>query len=236
VTDPSPIRWREFADADEFIASARAHVLDAAAEALKARGVFHIVLAGGATPRALYASLPGAVTDWSRWRIYFGDERCLPVDHPERNSRMAAEAWLDHVAMPPGNARVIPAELGPEDGARRYAEALAGIEAFDLVLLGLGEDGHTASLFPGADWSAADTWPDVLAVRGAPKPPAERVSLSPARLARSRGVLFLVAGSGKARALADWRAGLWLPAASVKPASGVDVYILGSARPADVSR
>ncbi len=201
-------------------------VLEAGSDAVRARGRFDIVLAGGGTPRGVYEQLRTAGADWAHWHVWFGDERCLPPDHPERNSRMAREAWLDHVSIPPAQVHDMPAEQGPEAAARHYGEALAsaGVGDFDLVLLGLGEDGHTASLFPGQDWGTASDAPAALPVFGAPKPPPERVSLSAWRLGRSRAVLFLVAGEGKREALGRWRAGEDIPARAVQPPGGVDVF------------
>jgi 6-phosphogluconolactonase len=203
-------------------------ILETAARAIEDRGRFLVSLAGGTTPRDVYAKLRGARADWVRWHVYFGDERCLPRDDAERNSRMAADAWLDHVAIPRAQIHVIAAELVPASAARAYAETLRGLGEFDLVLLGLGEDGHTASLFPGHDWGDAPGAPDVLAVTGAPKPPRERVSLSAARLSRARQVLFMVAGESKRDALARWRAGADIPARAIRPAAGVDVLVEGS--------
>ena len=157
--------------------------------------------------------------------MYFGDERCLPADDAERNSRMAADAWLDHVPIPQDQVHAIPAELGASAAALAYAETLGGVGDFDLVLLGLGEDGHTASLFPGRDWGVAPSAPDALAVFDAPKPPPQRVSLSAARLSRTREVLFLVEGEAKRSAVARWRAGEQLPAGAIRLASGVDVLV-----------
>jgi 6-phosphogluconolactonase len=171
----------------------------------------------------VYDLLRAASTDWSRWHVYFGDERCLPPDHAERNSRMAKDVWLERVPIAPDQLHVIPAELGAAAAAQRYADTLRGVGDFDLVLLGLGEDGHTASLFPGHDWGDAPDAPDVLAVFDAPKPPPQRVSLSAARLSRAREVLFLVEGETKRDAVGRWRAGEQLPAAAIRPAVGIDV-------------
>lgn len=222
---PRPPRWRVATDSGAWLEQARTYVLQAAARALAERGVFHIVLAGGNTPERLYRALAESHQDWARWEIWFGDERCLPADDPERNSVMAARAWLDRVALPPSQRHVIPAERGPAAAAQDYAQALSGLEAFDLVLLGLGQDGHTASLFPGRDWGEAASAPPALAVEGAPKPPSARVSLSANRLARARQVLFLVAGADKQNALRQWRQGAHLPAAAICPAAGVDVLM-----------
>ena len=221
----SMTRWHVAADADDWLDRALAFVAAAEAEALAGRGEFHIVLAGGGTPRRLYRALADQDHDWSRWRVWFGDERCLAPDDPARNSAMAREAWLDKVGMPAGNLHVIPAERDAEAAARLYAKELSGLADFDLVLLGLGQDGHTASLFPGHDWGEAEGSAAALVVMDAPKPPPRRVSLSAERLSRARRVLFLVAGADKRDALARWRRGEDLPAAAIRPRAGVDVLM-----------
>lgn len=218
-------RWIGVADAAELHRVACKRIVDAAARAIAGRGTFAISLAGGNTPRDVYAMLREARTDWSRWHIYFGDERCAPRTDPERNSRMARDAWLDRVAIPPANIHEIAAELGPGPGAADYTRVLRDLGDFDLVLLGLGEDGHTASLFPGHDWGAARDAPDALAVIDAPKPPPERVSLSASRLSRAREVLFLVAGESKRDAVSKWRSGADIPARAIRPPAGVDVLV-----------
>ena len=221
----SMTRWHVAADADDWLDRALAFVAAAEAEALAGRGEFHIVLAGGGTPRRLYRALADQDHDWSRWRVWFGDERCLAPDDPARNSAMAREAWLDKVGMPAGNLHVIPAERDAGQAARLYAKELSGLADFDLVLLGLGQDGHTASLFPGHPWGEAAGAAAALAVMDAPKPPPERVSLSAERLSRARRVLFLVTGADKRDALARWRRGENLPAAAIRPRASVDVLM-----------
>lgn len=221
----APPRWHVSDSPADWLARARAFVAEAEAEALATRGAFHIVLAGGGTPRLVYQALAGEPHDWARWHIWFGDERCLPADDPERNSRMAREAWLDRVAIPSGNLHVIPAEQGAEAAALAYARELSGLGPFDLVLLGMGQDGHTASLFPGHAWGEAADAPDALAVAGAPKPPPARVSLSAARLSRARRVLFLITGADKRDALARWQHGEALPVGAIRPEAGVDVLL-----------
>jgi len=220
-------RWHRYASLAELSQSAARRILQSARNAIGRSGRFSIVLAGGSTPRQVYELLRASSTDWSHWQVYFGDERCLPVDHPERNSRMAAESWLDHVAILPAQIHPIPAELGPARAVEAYAEIMAGMaeEEFDLVLLGLGEDGHTASLFPGHEWGADPGSPPVRAVLDAPKPPPQRVSLSAARLSQASVVMFLVSGEGKKQALADWQAGKNIPACSITPPGGVDVLL-----------
>lgn len=208
-------RWVGFPAEASLAESAAAGIAAHAWHTLRERGGFHIVLAGGRSPGEVYRRLAGLDTDWSRWHCWFGDERCVPRHDPRRNDRIARQLWLDQVPIPAAQVHPIPVERGPEDGARAYAGMLKGVGSFDLVLLGLGEDGHTASLFPGHPWGLAPDAADVLAVTGAPKPPPERVSLSARRLSRSRVVWFLVTGGGKQDALRRWRAGEDIPAASI---------------------
>lgn len=221
-------RWHSYRTTIELEQAVAQAILLAAQQAISQRGAFHIVLAGGTTPNPVYASLCKADADWAAWHVYFGDERCLPHAHAERNSRMAALAWLNHVAIPPGQIHPIPAELGAGIAASRYANTTKEIEQFDLVLLGLGEDGHTASLFPHHEWGNTPGTPSVIAVHNAPKPPPERVSLSAHRLSATRQLIFLVAGESKRQAVQDWRNGASIPAASIAPTNGVDVYIEAS--------
>lgn len=218
---PQECRWHGFKTTAELEQAAVRAILHSAELAISQRGAFHVVLAGGTTPRRVYDSLRGQGADWAAWHIYFGDERCLPPDHAERNSRMAAQAWLDHVAIPSSQIHLIPAERA----ASQYAQTLQGIELFDLVLLGLGEDGHTASLFPGHEWGATPGAHAVIAVLDAPKPPPQRVSLSAHRLSLAREVIFLVTGEAKRQAIKDWRNGVAIPAAAITPENGVDVYV-----------
>lgn len=191
-------------------------IAELAARAIAARGVFHLALAGGETPRRCYEKLRHLPVDWAHVQVYFGDERCLPAGDPRRNDRMAREALLEQVAIPPANIHAIPAELGARAAAASYAAVLENAAPLDLVLLGMGEDGHIASLFPGnpATDSAAATVP----VFNAPKSPAERVSLGMGTLNTARQRIFLVAGAGKRDALEQILQGKSLPAARVAAA------------------
>jgi 6-phosphogluconolactonase len=217
--------WHAVATVAALNDAAFRRLLDAAADAIAQRGEFLLVLAGGNTPRAVYSMLRDATTDWSRWRIYFGDERCAAPDDAQRNSKMAAATLLDHVPIQRAQIHPIPAELGATQAALAYANTLRGVGDFDLVLLGLGEDGHTASLFPDHALGSAPDSPDTLAVFDAPKPPPARVSLSAARLSRARAVLFLIDGESKRAAVTQWRAGADIPARSIRPTAGVDVLV-----------
>jgi 6-phosphogluconolactonase len=199
-------------------------ILQAATEAINKEGSFIIVLAGGSTPKSIYEMLAKADANWEKWHIYYNDDRCLPVDHPERNSKMARDVWLSKVAIPSSQIHDIPTELGPVEGAKAYAQTLAGLRAFDLVLLGVGEDGHTASLFPD---HVVDNSADVVPVFDAPKPPSERVTMSQNRLNLTYEAMFLVTGAGKQEAVDSWRNGVAIPAALITPKNGVDVYCFG---------
>lgn len=218
-------RWHRFDNTAKLEHAAATEILHAAQRAIDMHGAFHLVLAGGTTPRRVYEALRNAKTEWRAWHVYFGDERCLARNHIERNSRMAALAWLDHVAIPTAQIHPIPAEEGASIAAEKYAPVVNKVKFFDLVLLGLGEDGHTASLFPGHDAGALPDAPAVLAVFDAPKPPPQRVSLSARRLGETHQLMFLVTGSGKAQALGNWRSGMPIPAAAIAPANGVDIYV-----------
>ena len=174
-------------------------------QSIAARGVFNLVLAGGETPRPCYEKLRHLAIDWTHVHIYFGDERCLPFGDAERNDSMVNEALLKYVAIPAGNVHAIAAELGAVDAAAGYAAVLQQAGRLDLVLLGMGEDGHTASLFPGN--AALENIASVVPVFDAPKPPAARVSLGLDTLNSARLKLFLVSGVGKREALAQIVAG-----------------------------
>lgn len=217
------ITWKPFDSSAALQAAALEAILQSAKAAIAARGRFSIVLAGGATPREVYQQLREAETDWSKWHVFFGDERCLPPDHAERNSRMAQASLLDHVPIPRAQIHPMPAELGAEAGARAYSAVLQAIDSFDLVLLGMGEDGHTASLFPGRPWESTDHAP-ALAVYDAPKPPPSRISLAASRLSLARRVIFLISGQGKQDALQAWRAGTPLPVTAINPPTAVVLY------------
>jgi 6-phosphogluconolactonase len=220
--EDTPTRWHVFEDAEAVAAQTAQRILRAAALAIGERGRFRLVLAGGRTPEAAYRMLVDADTDWSRWEIYFGDERCLPADHAERNSLMAERAWLDSVAIPADNLHPIPAELGAEAAAEAYRTVVNDALPFDLVLLGIGEDGHTASLFPGQQHRADEL---VHAVHNAPKAPPDRVSLSARALSEAREVLVLATGAAKQAAIRGWRSGEQLPIATIGQPACIDVLL-----------
>ena len=221
-------RWHEYSSMSLLEEAAVGAILDSAAASIQERGRFNLVLAGGSTPREIYRKLREVPTDWSLWHIYFGDERCMPPTEEELNSYMAGEAWLDHVPIPPAQVHIIPSGPRADKAADAYAQTLRGAGIFDLTLLGLGKDGHTASLFPGNDWGLATDSPDTLAVFNSPIRPPQRVSLSANRLNHSRRVIFLVSGESKHEAVARWRAGENVPARAITGEAGVDVLVESS--------
>lgn len=184
-----------------------------AEQAIQKRGGFHLVLAGGTSPRLCYEQLRERETEWTHWHIYFGDERCLPVGDDERNDHMADLVLLNHVPIPASNIHRIPAELGAEEGAAIYAETLGAVKLFDCVLLGMGQDGHTASLFPNN--AALRQQNSVVPVYHAPKPPSNRISLSFTRINQSRQRVIMVAGANKENAWRDVKAGMPLPVTQI---------------------
>lgn len=221
---PSNTRWHQFESQQDINQAALQAILHAAAKAIKNHGKFSIVLAGGSTPKSIYALLAKENADWANWQILINDDRCLPVDNNERNSKMVAQVWLNHINIPKANIYNIPAELGPIAGAAKYNDMIKQFGTFDLVLFGLGEDGHTASLFPG---HAIDNSADVVPVLNSPKPPAERVTMSQNRLNNTHEAIFLVTGNGKQDAVDNWRSGVAIPASLITPTCGVDVYCFG---------
>lgn len=218
-------RWHVFAAVDELVAVAESRIVRAAAEAIDDRGRFHIVLAGGTTPRSLYQRLAAAGAGGPAWHVWFGDERCLPPGDPDRNETMARQAWLDGSAIPSAQIHGIPAGPDPREAARSYDAELKDVGQFDLVLLGIGEDGHTASLFPGRPAGDESGSEAAIPVFDAPKPPPERVSLTARRLSDARQVIVLATGGGKAEAIRRWRAGTDLPVSRIRPDGGVDVFL-----------
>jgi 6-phosphogluconolactonase len=200
--------WRIESDAAAVADAACRLVSSAARAAIAKRGRFRLVLAGGSTPLSTYRRLAASDQQWKRWSLYYGDERCLPAEDPERNSQMVMATGITSRA---GEHLPIPAELGTKAAVQAYRKTVRPALPFDMVLLGMGEDGHTASLFPGRDW------PDkpVFAVKDSPKPPAERVTLGIAALQDCRAMLVMVTGTDKAAAVQQWRQGVQLPVAQV---------------------
>lgn len=225
-------QWTQLESAEAVAKKACEKILAAAEQAIQQRNAFHLVLAGGTTPAHCYRLLANSEADWSHWHIYFGDERCLPASDPERNSQMAAETLTQQVAIPESQVYPIPAEKGAETAAKEYEALIKNRLPFDLVLLGMGEDGHTASLFPGHHHPTKHlALALALAVHDAPKPPTDRVTLSADALGQCQQLLFLVTGKGKQQAVRQWRQGVNLPIAQIKAAHKSESLIDADAWP-----
>ncbi len=211
-----------------------------ATQAVETRGRFSVALSGGSTPERLYRLLAEeryrVLVPWAQCHLFWADERCVPPDDPGSNYRMANEAWIQHVPIPPENVHRIRGELEPKAAAQVYAHELVDVfcgprPRFDLILLGLGEDGHTASLFPG---SAALQEREKLAVAVEAlyqDRPANRVTLTLPAINSARQILFLVVGSAKAEMVRETidRARADLPAQAVRPVAGRLTWLVDAA-------
>ncbi len=242
-----------YPDNDSLVKGAADFITDQAIQAIAARGRFTLALSGGNTPKPVYARLATPAyrdrLDWSKVLIFFGDERCVPPDDPQSNYLMVKTALLDHIPLPPGNIFRIKGEESPEKAAAAYTDALqntfggdpvagAPPEGFDLNLLGMGDNGHTASLFPGlAAVTETCRWvmPLYVEVVG-----MWRVTMTPVIINASRTVAFLVSGAGKADVLQRVLEGPYqpvvLPSQIIKPASGELHWLLDQPAAAKLRR
>jgi 6-phosphogluconolactonase len=184
----------------DFAGDAARFILDHARKAIAARGLFRLGLTGGRSPRAVHTALISQAGDlpWSKVQLTFGDERCVPPDHEDSNYRVAKESLLDPAGIAEGNVFRMRGEIDPEAAAKEYEAKLRAFASrlgephyvHDVLLLGLGEDGHTASLFPGSP-ALEEATREVLPVIG-PKPPPQRLSMTFPLINAARHVLFLV--------------------------------------------
>jgi len=212
-TPPQVHRYREPADVAD--AAAR-RFLETAQRAVHRSGRFIVVLAGGHTPRPLYTRLTEPPfrdkVPWNKTLFLFGDERCVPPDAPESNFRMAQEMLFEPLGIDPVRIFRMKGEQAPAEAAQRYEVRLSDLflggakRHFDLVLLGVGEDGHTASLFPGT--AALDERERFVVANHVPKLDAWRLTLTLPALNSARRVLFLATGESKARVVAEAFGGL----------------------------
>lgn len=185
--------------------------------AVSARGVCHMVIPGGSSPCRTLEMLKDREVPWEALHLYPSDERCLPCGAAMRNDHMHRRCLLEHVSGMRHRYHPIPAELGPKEGARLYRRLLDRTPRFDLVLLGVGPDGHTASLFPLH--AALGDPRSAVPIRDAPKPPAQRVSIGIKRLADAANRVVLLVGSDKRHLLQASDAGLLLPVHRMRPAA-----------------
>jgi 6-phosphogluconolactonase len=232
-----------YPDHPSFVDGAATFIAGLATESVAERGRFTIALAGGSTPRPIYARLAAADhIDWRKVHVSFSDERCVPPDDAASNYRMAREALLDQVPLPPANTHRVRGEADPAQAALAYEQDLQGVfrtataPAFDLICLGMGDDGHTASLFPGtAALRERERWVVAQYVAVAR---AWRVTFTPALINAARHVLFLVEGVGKNETLRHVLEGPYqpdvLPAQLIQPRNGQIHWLVDAAAAARI--
>ena len=214
--------WLLCSSQKDFELKATEMIANYANDAIRTKGHFSLVLAGGNTPKKIYESLSKKDCDWGNWHIYFGDERCLPSNDKDRNSLMAEKSFFSKVSIPKHQINIIPAELGMNEGAEAYNKKLNSDMVFDLVLLGLGEDAHTASIFPNSKF---DENKQAVPISNAPKPPENRISLTPLRLSMANFVIFLVMGKDKKNALNKFKSAENIPASRISAIKKLTVLI-----------
>jgi 6-phosphogluconolactonase len=202
-------------DAETVALAAAADIADTIGHVLASQEYCHIALPGGDTPARCLELLSAMALPWSRLHWYLGDERCYPPGHAERNDTMIRDRLWSRTDGPESNNHPIAAELGPEPAAEAYAVLINSIGRLDLVLLGMGEDGHTASLFPGN--AALQDTRAAVPVYGSPKPPPERVSLGLDTLRAAGRCIVLATGAGKQDALQRIIRGETLPVLMAQP-------------------
>lgn len=224
-------------DSEELAAAAASFFIDLAAAAIAERGQFSVALSGGSSPRTLFSLLASSPltekVNWPRVHLFWGDERCVPPDHPDSNYRMAREMLLDHVALNPDHIHRVCGELDPETAAQDYADELHSFSEsrwprLDLILLGLGVDGHTASLFPNSPALLERESPTATATVLYQDRPAHRVTLTLPAINRARNILFLVVGPDKAeivQAVLQGPKGVY-PAQLIQPHPGQLVWMI----------
>ncbi|MGH7636284.1 MAG: 6-phosphogluconolactonase, partial [Gemmatimonadaceae bacterium] len=211
----TPSDLHVYADAGALADAVTRDILDAGRERIASSGRFAIALAGGETPRAAYELIGerhGAAVDWTQVHVYFTDERFVPPDDLRSNFAMANRAWLSRVGIPAGQVHPMPTRNGsPAECAARYERRLRDTipdqrSTFDLAIMGIGSDGHTASLFPGDDDALSERERWVLAVR-APQgtEPRDRITLTLPVINASRRVMFVASGAAKRERVAQAR-------------------------------
>ena len=207
--------WQIFADPATAATACAEHLAQRITAVLESRAQCHIALPGGSTPAACLSHLAQQSLPWERVHFYLTDERCLPRGDAERNDRMIEQHLRQAITANNTNFHPIPAEQGAETAAARYGKLVDALDRLDIILLGMGEDGHTASLFP--DNPALDDERAVVPVHHAPKPPPERVSLGITTLHAAAECVVLATGAGKRDATDQVKAGAPLPINSIGP-------------------
>ena len=200
--------WFVYPNIDELSEQLARDILTLAEKSIKLNNNFKIVLTGGESIINTYKILNNSSSDWSKWHIYLGDERCLPAGDRNRNDYIIKQVWLNNSQILKKNIHFIHAELGPNNGALYYEKILSNTGYFDIVLLSMGEDGHIASLFPGHFYNKNKS---VVSECNSPKYPKNRISVSYSRLNKSKNIFKVVCGSSKKKAVDLWLAGKTLP-------------------------
>jgi 6-phosphogluconolactonase len=191
-------------------------IKQSAESAIKAKGKFHFVLTGGETPKQIYKKLKDLETDWSAWEFYISDERIGHLSENQINQSMVRNEFLNHVSVLESQIHFIENNNDIQLALISYSLIISKCTVFDLTLLGIGEDGHVASLFPGHDLGLKPESPDVLPVYNSPKLPAQRISLSINRLNRSQKIFIIASGVQKNKIVADYCEGIDIPALHIK--------------------
>jgi len=204
-------KWHISKNFDEASQAAADFIVEKIRLSLQTRNICHIILPGGKTPAKCLSLVAQEDLPWEKIHWYLGDERCYPLGHAERNDVMLEDNLWSH--LPIVNVHAMPAELGADVAANIYREVIRSIETFDIAFLGMGEDGHTASLFPGN--KALTDLRSVVPVFDAPKEPKERVSLGLTTLKRAETKLILACGASKAEMLIKIKSGEKLPVNSI---------------------
>lgn len=199
--------WYVYDTFDHASKAAADHISHLIKNSLLEKDIAHVILPGGNSPKVCLNYISEKKLSWEKVHWYLGDERCCPIGHPDRNDRMLSENLWSRLSST--NIHPIPAELGAEDAAETYRKLVDQIEFFDVAFLGLGEDGHTASLFPGN--KALDDPRSVVPVYNSPKPPANRVTLGISSLKKTKSRIILTGGSTKADIITRIKSGDDLP-------------------------
>ena len=187
-------KWTVFEDINEIAEQLANDILDVAKDSIKLNNRFSIVLTGGNSILSTYKILANSNSEWSKWHVYLGDERCLPAKDKNRNDYIINRVWLKNSPIPIENINFIRAELGAKHGALDYEILLDNVTEFDVVLLSMGSDGHVASLFPNHVYSKNR---HVVKEYNSPKYPKERISMSYLRLNKARNVFKIISGKSK---------------------------------------
>lgn len=234
------MRVKVLEDQSSFVNYAASRIAQIAIATLEVNPTFSLVLTGGSTPGPIYERLAhpnfANAIDWQRVHIFFGDERCVPPDHPDSNFGMAHDTLLQHVPIPDEQIHRLKGELNPQNAASEYESVVRAFleqnpPGFDLTLLGMGDDGHAASLFPGTNAiNEKERW---VVAHHVKKLDAWRLTMSPPLLNRSENIMFVVSGSSKAAALHQVIEGdfqpMRYPAQIIRPDNQMLTWVVDSA-------